>query len=133
VRALARLCTRAGKEKKYIRGYDGRRIHFELDPSGEIMEEHKGLNKLIQYGAAWQTKTALVALDVESFPLQLTVHDEFAFSTDSDDEARRMAEIMCGVVQLRVPTRVDVKKGSSYGDLTALCTVTSNDLKKEAA
>jgi DNA polymerase I-like protein with 3'-5' exonuclease and polymerase domains len=133
VRALARMCTRAGKEKKYIRGYDGRRIHFELDANGEIMEEHKGLNKLIQYGAAWQTKTALVALDQEGFPLQLTVHDEFDLTSESDAEARRLAEVMCSVVTLRVPSRVDVKRGSSYGDLSTLFTVTSNDLVKEAA
>lgn len=134
VRALARLCTKAGQEKKYIRGIDDRRIHFEIDENGNIREEHKGLNKLIQYAAAWQTKKALVALDREGFPLQLTVHDEFGYSSQSDDEARRMGEVMVSVApQLRVPSRVDIKKGTSYGDTVALCTVTSNDIKKEAA
>ena len=68
---------------------------------------------------------AAVELDAEGYPLQLTVHDEFDYSTDSDEEARNMAEIMCSVIRLRVPTRVDVKKGSSYGQLDKLCTVTS--------
>jgi DNA polymerase I-like protein with 3'-5' exonuclease and polymerase domains len=127
VKALMRLCQRAGEDKKYIRGVDGRRIHFELDENGQIKHAHKGLNKLIQYAAAWQTKKALVALDAEGYPLQMTVHDEFDYSDDDDDRARHMAEVMVSVApQLRVPSRVDLKKGTSYGDTTAFCTVTSN-------
>jgi len=134
VKALMRKCQRAGEDKKYIRGIDGRRIHFELDSNGAIMQSHKALNKLIQYAAARQTKLALIALDREGYPLQLTVHDEFDYSDDSDDRARHMAEVMVSVApELRVPSRVDLKKGTSYGDTTALCTVTSNDLRKEAA
>ena len=40
--------------------------------TGPVLKE-----KLIQGSAAHQTKMALVALDAENFPLQLTVHDEF--------------------------------------------------------
>lgn len=134
VRALARLCTKSAKSKGYILGVDGRRIRFELMPDGKLKDEHKGLNKLIQYAAAWQTKTALVALDAEGHEIQLTVHDEFDFSSESDDEARQMAEVMCEVHRLRVPSRVDVKKGTSYGTLETLCTVTSKGFDmKEAA
>ncbi len=125
VKALARKCTKSAQAKKYIIALGNRRCHFELDENGEIRDEHKALNKLIQGGAAFQTKKALVALDDEGYPLQLTVHDEFDYSTDDDAEARRMAEIMCSVVTLRVPSRVDVKKGKSYGELEKLCTVTS--------
>lgn len=125
VKALARLCTKSAQAKGYILGIDNRRVRFELMADGSLKDEHKALNKLIQYAAAWQTKKALVQLDAEGFPLQLTVHDEFDYSEDDDARARDMGEIMCEVHRLRVPSRVDLKKGSSYGTLETLCTVTS--------
>ena len=133
VKALMRLCQKAAKSKGYILGIDGRRIRFEIMPDGSLKEDHKGLNKLIQYAAAYQTKKALVALDAAGFPLQITIHDEFGLSSNSDDEARSMAETMCEVHRLRVPSRVDVKKGPSYGDLSSLCTVTSTGFDQVAA
>jgi DNA polymerase I-like protein with 3'-5' exonuclease and polymerase domains len=134
VKALARLCTKSAKEKGYILGVDGRRIRFELMPDGKLRDEHKALNKLIQYAAAFQTKKGLIALDAEGFPLQMTVHDEFDYSEDNMDRARLMGEIMCEVHRLNVPSRVDIKRGPSYGELTSLCTVTSRgfDLKEAA-
>ncbi len=125
VKALARACTKSAQSKGYILGIDNRRVRFELMPDGKLKDEHKALNKLIQYAAAWQTKKALIQLDAEGVPLQLTVHDEFDYSEDNDENARRMAEVMCEVYRLRVPSRVDVKKGRSYGELEKLCTVTS--------
>ena len=125
VKALARLCTKSAKSKGYIIGIDNRRVRFELNDDGSLREEHKALNKLIQYAAAYQTKKALVQLDAEGYPLQLTVHDEFDYSEDDDDRARHMAEVMCEVHRLRVPSRVDLKKGRSYGELEKFCTVTS--------
>lgn len=134
VRTLAKLCTRRAKTNGFITGVDGRRLRFEMNDDGTLKDDHKGLNKLIQFAAAFQTKKALIALDAEGFPLQLTVHDEFDYSSNSDDEAKQMAEIMCGVHRLRVPSRVDVKKGKSYGELETLCTVTSKGFDmKEAA
>jgi DNA polymerase I-like protein with 3'-5' exonuclease and polymerase domains len=125
VKALARLCTRSAKAKGYIIALGNRRVRFELDENGEIRDEHKGLNKLIQGSAAHQTKKALVALDAAGFPLQLTVHDEFGYSGDDEAEARRMGEITCDVVVIRVPFRCDIEAGLSYGDLTKLFTVAS--------
>jgi len=125
VKALAKRCAQAAKSKGYIEGIDKRRLRFELMPDGGLKDEHKAVSKLIQYAAAWQTKKALVQLDAEGFPLQMTVHDEFDYSEDNDDRARHMGEIMCEVHRLGVPSRVDVKKGTSYGDLEKLCTVTS--------
>ena len=134
VKALARLCTKSAQSKGYILGVDNRRVRFEIMDDGKLKDEHKALNKLIQYAAAWQTKKALVQLDAEGFPLQLTVHDEFDYSEDDPARARHMAEVMCEVHRLRVPSRVDVKKGRSYGELEALCTVTSKEFNlKEAA
>jgi DNA polymerase I-like protein with 3'-5' exonuclease and polymerase domains len=133
VKALAKRCSKSAKEKGHILGIDKRRLRFELMPDGSLKEEHKAVSKLIQYAAAWQTKMALVQLDAEGFPMQLTVHDEFDYSEDDDDRARHMGEVMCEVYQLRVPSRVDVKKGRSYGELEKLCTVTSKNFNLKGA
>jgi DNA polymerase I-like protein with 3'-5' exonuclease and polymerase domains len=125
VKALARMCSRSAKSKKYIVALGNRRVRFELDENGDIRDEHKAISKLIQGSAAHQTKMALVALDAENFPLQLTVHDEFGFSGNDEAEARRMGEITCDAVVIRVPFRCDIEAGPSYGDLTKLFTVAS--------
>ena len=125
VKALSRLCTRSAEAKKYIIALGNRRVRFEVDDNGEIRDEHKALNKLIQGSAAHQTKTALVRLDAEGFPLQLTVHDEFGYSGEDEDEARRMGEITCDAVVIRVPFRCDIEAGPNYGELTKLFTVAS--------
>lgn len=125
VKALARMCTKSAKGKKYIIALGNRRVRFELDENGEIRDEHKALNKLIQGSGAHQTKKALVELDAEGFPLQLTVHDEFGYSGESEDEARRMAQITCDAVVIRVPFRCDIEAGPNYGELKKLFTVAS--------
>lgn len=133
VGALAELCKVAAKAKGYIKGIDDRHLRFEVRDDGSLVDDHKALNKLIQYAAAWQTKKALVQLDREGFPLQVTIHDEFGFSTSDMVQARRMGEIMCEVFRLRVPSRVDVKRGKSYGTLESLCTVTSAGFDRTTA
>lgn len=125
VKALARACTKSAQKKKYIIALGNRRVRFEIDANGEIMDEHKALNKLIQGSAAHQTKKALVNLDREGFPLQITVHDEFGYSGESEDEARRMGEITCDSVVIRVPFRCDIEAGPNYGELIKLFTVAS--------
>lgn len=125
VKALARLCTKSAKAKGYIIALGNRRVRFELDENGQIRDEHKALNKLIQGSAAHQTKKALAELDAAGFPLQITVHDEFGYSGVDEDEARLMGEITCDAVVIRVPFRCDIEAGSSYGDLTKLFTVSS--------
>ena len=125
VKALARLCTKSAKAKSYIIALGNRRVRFELDENGAIRDEHKALNKLIQGSAAHQTKKALAELDAAGFPLQLTVHDEFGYSGNDEDEARRMGEITCDAVVIRVPFRCDIEAGPNYGELTKLFTVAS--------
>ena len=125
VKALSRMCTKSAQSKKYIIALGNRRVRFELDENGQIRDEHKALNKLIQGSAAHQTKKALVDLDDAGFPLQLTVHDEFGFSGESEEEARHMGEITCNAVVIRVPFRCDIEAGPSYGELTKLFTVAS--------
>ncbi len=125
VKALARLCTKSAKAKGYIIALGNRRVRFERDENGALRDEHKAISKLIQGSAAHQTKKACVELDAAGFPLQLTVHDEFGYSGDDEAEARRMGEITCDAVVIRVPFRCDIEAGPSYGELTKLFTVSS--------
>jgi len=46
----------------------------------------------------------------------LQVHDELAFSVKNEDEAKKLAEIMCNGIPLEVPMKTDVEIGSSWGD-----------------
>jgi DNA polymerase I-like protein with 3'-5' exonuclease and polymerase domains len=125
VKALARMCTKSAQGKKYIIALGNRRVRFEIDENGEIRDEHKALNKLIQGSGAHQTKKALVDLDEAGFPLQITVHDEFGYSGNDEDEARSMGEITCNAVVIRVPFRCDIEAGENYGELKKLFTVAS--------
>lgn len=77
---------------------------------------YKGLNRLIQGSAADQTKAGMVALHKAGFRLLLQVHDEVALSVRNKDEAHEAAEIMAKVVNLEVPSRVDVEIGPSWGE-----------------
>lgn len=135
VKALARLCTRSAQARHYIIALGNRRVRFEIDENGKIKDEHKALNKLIQGSAAYQTKKALVDLDAAGFPLQLTVHDEFGYSGDEDDDEspKRMGEITCDAVVIRVPFRCDIEVGKSYGDLKKILTVASKHTLMSAA
>jgi len=125
VKALAEMCKASGQAKKYIIALGNRRVRFEIDENGKIKDEHKAISKLVQGSAAHQTKSAAVALDAAGFPLQITVHDEFGYSGDSEEEAREMGQITCDVVVIRVPFRADIEVGDSYGDLKKIFTVSS--------
>ena len=125
VKALARLCTKSAELKHYILTYGKRRVRFEIDENGKIRDPHKAISKLVQGFAAGQTKTAMVDLDQAGFPLQITVHDEFGYSGESEDEARVMGQITCDAVVIRVPFRCDIEAGPNYGELTKLFTVAS--------
>ncbi len=70
--------------------------------------------------AADQTKMALVALDEASYPLQLTVHDEFDYSGDDDRKGWEMGEIVKAQLKLSVPSVVDMEVGESYGSMQPL-------------
>lgn len=125
VRALQRRCSDTAKARKYIVTIGGRRCRFEVDANGNILWEHKALNRLVQGGSADQTKAALVLLEDAGYPLQITVHDEFGYSGDDDQQGSEMADIMKTAMPLRVPSRVDIEVGTSYGDLHPLIVETS--------
>lgn len=76
---------------------------------------YQALNRKIQGGSADMIKIALRNLWREGFVPKVTVHDENGLSVPSSKEARQVAEIMRDCVQLKVPLKVDVDLGDSWG------------------
>lgn len=116
VRATAKAVETAAKSKGYVITIMGRHCHFPKSDKGYDWT-HKAFNRVIQGGAADQTKTAMIALDEAGAFLQLQVHDEFDISLSSREEGQRYAEIMEHCVELKVPSKVDLEIGPSWGEI----------------
>lgn len=115
VQELADKCTARARKKGHIRTLSGRRCRFPIGDGGKYEWTHKALNRLIQGSSADQTKMALVAADAAGIPLMLQVHDELDLSVNNREEAQACADMMKTCVQLRVPSKVDVEIGDSWG------------------
>jgi DNA polymerase I-like protein with 3'-5' exonuclease and polymerase domains len=112
------LCIERATQRGYITTLSGRRCRFPKDADGlNYKWTHRALNRLIQGSAADQTKAALVAGDEAGFPLQLQVHDELDLSIEHRQEAEQLAEIMRNCVELKVPSKVDIEIGPSWGEV----------------
>jgi DNA polymerase I-like protein with 3'-5' exonuclease and polymerase domains len=116
VRATAKAVEKAAKAKGYIVTVDGRHCHFPKDQYGNWDYTHKAFNRAIQGGAAGQTKKSMVDLDRAGAYLQLQIHDEFAVALENREQGERYARIMEEAVPLKVPSKVDVEVGPSWGE-----------------
>jgi DNA polymerase I-like protein with 3'-5' exonuclease and polymerase domains len=79
---------------------------------------YKALNRLIQASAADMTKKAWFDCCEAGHLPMLQVHDEMAFSVETQDEARKLSGIMSNAVPLCVPNRCDIDMGPSWGEAT---------------
>ena len=77
---------------------------------------YKALNRLIQGSAADQTKKAMVEVyeQLGIIPL-IQVHDELDCSVKNEKEGNQIKEIMETCVELKVPSKVDMSLGESWG------------------
>lgn len=122
VRQLSDKCQKRVKEMGFIRTILGRKCRFPVKPE-EFRKNpqdiydwlHKALNRLVQGSSADQTKLAVVQIDAAGYFMQLQVHDEIDGSVRDENEAEGMAHIMRTCVPLRVPSKVDVELGDSWG------------------
>jgi DNA polymerase I-like protein with 3'-5' exonuclease and polymerase domains len=127
------------KSKGAIRSLLGRKCRFDLWepnlfvasralPREEALHEYgdnirraytyKALNRLIQASAADQTKAAMVAIKKEAGKIPLVqIHDELAYSVNSEKDARKLCHIMENAVEMEVPTPADIKIGQNWGAL----------------
>jgi len=115
MRALTAQTKRAAEKRGRIVTFGGRRCRFPKK-RGRYDWTHKALNRLIQGSAADQTKLALVKADAAGLAVQLCIHDEITMSVADRSEAERLATIMRECVQLKVPSKVDVEVGPSWGE-----------------
>jgi DNA polymerase I-like protein with 3'-5' exonuclease and polymerase domains len=76
---------------------------------------HKAMNKLVQGSAARQTKRAMLAMWRAGLLPLIQMHDELGLSVSSSSEGEMAAEIMRTVVPLRVPVKVDLEYGRTWG------------------
>lgn len=117
LKALAVACEKKAAKTGTIRTFFGHIAHFPKDPStGKCDFTRKALNRLIQTSSAGQTKKALVDLHEAGERVLLQVHDELGGSVRDLAHAEQWAEVMRSGAQLRVPNKVDVEIGASWGD-----------------
>ena len=134
---LSDYATNRANQKGVIRTLLGRRCRFDKwEPNAygtfkpmsyaEAYAEHgpaikraftyKALNKLIQGSAADQTKMAMVALYEEGITPLIQVHDELDISVSSEEQGKKIQEIMENCVDMKVPSVVDAEFGPSWGE-----------------
>lgn len=118
IRQLATRCKKAAARRGYVTTIGGRRLNFPIDNAGNFDWTHKALNRVIQGSSADQTKTAMVALaeELPEYHMQMQVHDEINASIDSPEIGVKAARIMSECIPARVPFRVDVEIGPSWGE-----------------
>jgi len=78
---------------------------------------YKALNKLIQGSAADMTKKAMVELYKEGLIGHIQIHDELDFSIKSEEQAKKIKDIMENAVDLEVPNKVDYESGPNWGEI----------------
>jgi DNA polymerase I-like protein with 3'-5' exonuclease and polymerase domains len=76
---------------------------------------YKALNKLIQGSAADMTKKAMLDLYKEGIIPHIQIHDELDISIESEEQAKKIIEIMENAVTLVVPNKVDYESGEYLG------------------
>lgn len=152
VRGLTEFCEGRAKTRGFIRLIDGARCRFDhWEPWGNgrdsvytapMREEaarryhpweglrlrradtRKAMNRGVQGGSARQTKMAMRDCWREGITPLLQLHDEIDICVGDEATGRRIQEIMVNAVQLRVPMKVDLQLGRTWG-------MASEDLPKK--
>jgi DNA polymerase I-like protein with 3'-5' exonuclease and polymerase domains len=78
---------------------------------------YKALNRLIQGSAADMTKKAMVNLYKEGLLAHIQIHDELDFSVESEEQAKKIKDVMENAVDLEVPNKVDYESGPNWGEI----------------
>jgi DNA polymerase I-like protein with 3'-5' exonuclease and polymerase domains len=78
---------------------------------------YKALNRLIQGSAADMTKKAMVLLFEKGIVPHIQIHDELCFSIKTEDEAKKIKDIMENAIELKVPNKVDYDSGPNWGTI----------------
>ena len=139
VKAMTEGTANRAKEKEFIRTLLGRKCRFHLWepvaygihkplPKKQAEDEYgpalirpaftyRALNRLIQGSAADQTKKAMIDVFKEGITPLIQVHDELDISVYSEEQKKKVIEIMRNAVPLKVPSKVDCEVGPSWGEV----------------
>ena len=63
------------------------------------------------------TKKAMVLLFEEGIVPHIQIHDELCFSIKTEDEAKKIKDIMESAIKLKVPNKVDYDSGPNWGTI----------------
>jgi DNA polymerase-1 len=63
------------------------------------------------------TKKAMVDLYKEGLIAHIQIHDELDFSIQSEEQAKRIKDVMENAVDLEVPNKVDYESGPNWGEI----------------
>ena len=116
VKGMAEKAKKRAENRGYIVTILGRRCHFPRKADGTYDWTNNGLNRLIQGSAGDQIKLALVGLGDAGLDSQVQVHDEVVGGYPHMEAAREVQRIMEQALKLRVPSRVDLAVGPSWGE-----------------
>jgi len=138
VRGLATEVSSSASKYGFIRTIRGRKCRFDMwEPATFGMNKamqyeeakaiygnnirraftYKALNRLIQGSAADQTKQAMINCYKAGYKPLLQIHDELCFSIEKEDDIKGVKEIMENAIEdLRVPSKVDIALGRSWGE-----------------
>ena len=138
VKKLAEAVTQSASKFGFIRTIKGRKCRFDKwEPATFGMNQamnyneakanygnnirraftYKALNRLIQGSAADQAKQAMIDCYNAGFMPMLQIHDELCFSIFGEDDITKIKnEMENSIENLRVPFKVDVAQGKSWGE-----------------
>ena len=96
---------------------------MERYPDNELKRAytHTALNALIQGSSADITKAAMLKIYesgiTDEIDIKLTIHDELDFSVDKSKQKcfEEAIQIMKNCVDIKVPLKIDIEKGDSWG------------------
>jgi DNA polymerase-1 len=63
------------------------------------------------------TKKSMLDLYKEGIIAHIQIHDELCVSVESDEQAKKIVEVMENAVKLEVPNKVDYEFGKNWGTI----------------
>ena len=127
------IVTWGGRRCRYFSAAEARAMGWKVHPAEKFVGTYKALNNLLQGSAGDLMKYAMVRVardlvDWKNVILHLTVHDELDFTAPKGEAGakfqRQLREAMTewseldGVPKLKVPIRVEIATGPSWGETT---------------
>ena len=110
MKELMDKCIKVAADKGYLKSYLGRRFMY-LPHKAYVM-----LNRLIQGGAAEQTKQAMVNIYEETGKIPLSqIHDELNYLIHGEG-IQIYKELMIDSFKLEIPVKVDCGIGNNWGE-----------------